>query len=180
MHSNNIFFKNGADKFRIFSLHDIKTYINKYGEVRFIDTIKKVTKEIRGAELNIVYDRKYVEDVHIDDDNDFWKACKHECKVAAEILKKDKCSRQAVVDFMTISPVKLPSCFVCAQFFVSNDNIDMFVYMRSCDALKKLESDLARYCIMNNVVADYLELKPRNITIYIGSLHIYVEDMLKQ
>jgi hypothetical protein len=178
--NNDIAFKNGWDKFESLDLNDIKAYIVRHGDVRFIDRIDKSTKEIQGAELKIDYNESFLKDVNIDETNEFWKACKQECKNVAKLLREDKCSRQAIVDFMPISPENLPSCFVCAQFFANKKNVDMFVYMRSCDAVNKLASDLARYCIMNKIVADLLGLKPKEITIFIGSLHIYVDDIIRK
>jgi thymidylate synthase len=169
----------------------ITVYSNEYdsfiegviatGEQRFIKRLNKWTTEARGIffainDCNNVFSTIELESIK---QSDFWDSCLKETDKIIEILKDDPASRQAVIDFMPISPTNLPSCFVCAQFFTVGKNVDIFVYMRSCDVINKFYDDLIRYYLLLSAVSNGLGLKNGTINVYVGSVHVYNEDVKK-
>lgn len=73
----------------------------------------------------------------------------------------------------------LPPCHLSCQFRADDEWLDMILYMRSCDVMLGLPADLNLYAIIQTLIARYSGLRPRNLTVMVGSAHVYL-NMLEE
>jgi len=101
---------------------------------------------------------------------------------AIETLKADKDSRQAIMHFNTPDVLwwgnKDVTCTLVAQFIIRNDELHLFIDMRSNDVVRGLVYDCVWFAsLMKKALTElqptYPELKLGNYTHYAHSMHIY-------
>lgn len=72
----------------------------------------------------------------------------------------------------------LPPCHsVILQFFVRDNELDMFAYSRSADMFLGVPFNIASYALFLSIVAKITNKKPRFLHITLGDSHIYSEHI---
>lgn len=72
----------------------------------------------------------------------------------------------------------LPPCHsVVLQFFVKDDELDMFAYSRSADMFLGVPFNIASYALFLSIVAKITNKQPRFLHITLGDSHIYSEHI---
>lgn len=115
-------------------------------------------------------------------------------KVVKE-LKKNKASRRATIkintprtkefgDIKDLSDTKDEFCTLSLQFLIRNNKLNMIVNMRSNDIWKGLPYDAIYFVsimdeILEQLKPTYPELEKGTYTHFVGSIHIYDNDMDK-
>ena len=77
----------------------------------------------------------------------------------------------------------LPPCHCFMQFFVtSNGELNCNLYQRSCDACLGLPFNIASYALLISMLAKRVNLKPGELIISFGDVHIYLnhQDQVKE
>jgi len=94
-----------------------------------------------------------------------------------EILKNDKQSRQAVITInnsvdMYVNTKDIP-CTLSLQFLIRNDKLNLIASMRSNDFFWGLQYDLFRFTLLQEIIANELEIDVGWYYHIAGSLHVY-------
>ena len=97
-------------------------------------------------------------------------------------LKSDKYSRRHIITLwnpIDLHKMALPPCYFSFQFHVDNkDNLNLNVFMRSCDLFVGLPYDFAMFAALLHVIAKEVGLKANLLQFNITDAHIY-ENHLK-
>jgi thymidylate synthase len=72
-----------------------------------------------------------------------------------------------------VPKMKLPPCHPFWQCQVDGDRLHLSLYMRSCDAFLGLPFNIASYALLLSMLARTTSLKPGQLIISFGDLHIY-------
>lgn len=79
---------------------------------------------------------------------------------------------------LQIEEMKLPPCHFSFQFYVDEaDNININVFMRSCDLFCGFPYDIALYSALLIAVGKYTSFAPKYVQINITDCHIYEEHI---
>ena len=102
-----------------------------------------------------------------------------------EELRKHPNSRQGIVsiynpnhDARNIGQKRIP-CSMYYQFMIREDKLNLIYTMRSCDFLNHFGADVWLAFEFQRWMAGQLLRKPGNLTMFIGSLHVYKKYMRK-
>lgn len=100
---------------------------------------------------------------------------------AIELLKRNSASRKAVVQLFDASDLDKDSkdvpCTCVLQFLVRNDLLHLVAYMRSNDIMLGLPHDVFAFTMIQELVARSLEIELGGLTHFVGSLHLYEENL---
>lgn len=90
-------------------------------------------------------------------------------------LREDKDSRQAIIHLHTPNnqPTKDEVCTLTLQFMIRNEKLDMIVNMRSNDLVWGLTYDLFNFTMIQELIANELDVEVGNYYHNAGSMHIY-------
>lgn len=97
-----------------------------------------------------------------------------------DLLKKDRDTRRAAFsiygnDFLTRTSKDVP-CTFSVQFFIRNERLHMVVFNRSRDVVRgECGGDMFAFTVLQELVANELEIDVGNYTAHHGSLHVYEE-----
>lgn len=72
-----------------------------------------------------------------------------------------------------LADMKLPPCYLYFQFFVENDNLNMFIVQRSGDLFLGIPYDVALFSQILLYVSEKTGYKPNQLDIQIVDAHIY-------
>lgn len=92
-------------------------------------------------------------------------------------IKTNPGSRRLLIT--SLNPRQLPNCVlppchsVILQFYVDENNLDMFCYIRSSDLFLGLPFNIASSSMMLTLIAKLCDLQPRMLHITLGDAHIY-------
>ena len=104
-------------------------------------------------------------------------------------IQNEPDSRRHVISLWNpnqLSQMALPPCYLYFQFFVENNNLNMFALQRSADIFLGVPYDMALFAQLLLYVADKTNLKAKTIDVKFIDAHIYhnqhtaVLDYLKQ
>lgn len=102
---------------------------------------------------------------------------------AIRLIKESPDSRRILVSSWNVGDVpnmRLPPCHVLFQFSVREElYLSTHVFMRSCDAFLGLPFNMAQHALLTSMVAQVCDLKPSELVISFGDLHLY-ENHLEQ
>ena len=94
-----------------------------------------------------------------------------------EKLRKDPTTRQAVLTIHRIqdsfSSAKDVPCTIALQFLIRNNRLELYVYMRSNDAIWGTPYDVFMFTILQEIVANTLRISMGSYYHNVTSLHIY-------
>lgn len=82
-----------------------------------------------------------------------------------------------------LSAMALPPCHCLIQFYVNNNELSCHVYQRSADIGLGIPFNIASYALLTIMIAHVTGLKPGDIIISLGDVHLYlnhVEPLLIQ
>lgn len=106
---------------------------------------------------------------------------------ALNILKKDKASRQAILHYnlpshYAVNKKDIP-CTICTQILIRDDRLNFLVFQRSADLFFGFPYDVPWHCyllkkLVNELNKKSMKVIPGNLTILIGSAHIYEDKIL--
>ncbi len=68
-------------------------------------------------------------------------------------------------------------CISVVQLLIRDGTVNMFVYFRSCDVIKKLQYDIKNIKIFLTEALKYFQLTKYNAVLIFGSLHYFLEDL---
>jgi thymidylate synthase len=91
-------------------------------------------------------------------------------------IQKNPESRRHLVSAWNVgdlSEMRLPPCHVMYQFFVSEEKLSTFVFMRSVDCFLGLPFNFVDYALLTMMVAQVTDLEPHELIFYLGDTHIY-------
>lgn len=71
----------------------------------------------------------------------------------------------------------LPPCLCWYQFYVDDNDIDLYMYIRSSDICLGLPWNILTGALMNNLIANVCNKKPRRLIIGLGDVHIYEQHI---
>lgn len=96
-----------------------------------------------------------------------------------EKLKKEPDSRRIMMTTFNPAQVDLGVLYPChsiiIQFFVEEENLDMFCYNRSSDLFLGLPFNIASSALLQMIVAKLTSLTPRYFNLSLGDAHVYKE-----
>ena len=69
--------------------------------------------------------------------------------------------------------MKLPPCHLLYQFDVSDGKLSCGMYQRSCDLFLGVPFNIASYALLTLMVAQATDLRPGDLVISMGDMHIY-------
>jgi thymidylate synthase len=102
---------------------------------------------------------------------------------AIESIKKDPFGRRHIVSAWNAAQVPemaLPPCHVLYQFYVSLDGrLSCHLYQRSADIFLGVPFNIASYALLTYMVAHLCDLKPDELVMSFGDLHLY-ENCVEQ
>lgn len=94
-----------------------------------------------------------------------------------EGIKTDPFGRRHLISLWNVAELEkmaLPPCHLLSQFYVTTSKeLDLQVYMRSCDTFLGLPYNLGFYGTLLHLVAHLCGLSGRNLRIIFGDVHIY-------
>lgn len=100
-----------------------------------------------------------------------------------ELLKKDKNSRRAVINFNVPNPrvieTKDEPCTICLQFLIRNGKLDCTGVMRSNDIWFGLPYDIVFFTEVQKYIAAQVGIGVGTYTHFATSLHVYEKDLDK-
>lgn len=96
-----------------------------------------------------------------------------------ELLKNDKDTRQAVISIYNSNDSKIKTrdvpCTCTLQFLIRNNRLNCITYMRSNDLILGTANDVFSFTMLQELVANELELEVGWYEHITGSMHIYGE-----
>lgn len=93
-----------------------------------------------------------------------------------ECIKRDPNDRRLIVTAWNpgeLDEVCLPPCHLLYQFFVANGELSLSMYQRSCDMFLGVPFNIASYALLLHMVAQVTRLKPKELILILGDVHIY-------
>ena len=90
-------------------------------------------------------------------------------------FKEDERTRQAVISMWSLNDPK--PCITQLQFLIRNDQLHMYVYLRSSDAINRLEGDIYFLTSILMLVSKILHIELGSLEIFAASLHYYLDDI---
>lgn len=156
--------------------HELVWYLSGDRNIRYISQQSKFWNNLADddncANSNYGYLTLY-EKCHYVDGQIFTPAqwCKY-------ILTHDINTRQAIMMYNKPMYVTLTPDFICTQtqqFLYRDGKLNSTVYIRSSDAIRGLSFDIPWWRFITNVIANSIDKLPGDLTINIGSSHIYEE-----
>ena len=104
-----------------------------------------------------------------------------------DLIKRDPSSRRILLTTYNPSQVHQGVLYPChsitIQFYVQNGFLDMFCYNRSSDIGLGLPFNIASSSLLQMIIAQITELKPRYFNLTLGDAHIYenhIEPLCEQ
>lgn len=73
----------------------------------------------------------------------------------------------------------LPACHCSAQFIVRRGRLNCTVYMRSCDIILGLPSDVILYALLTQLLARSTGYKTGTLTMIFADLHVYDQHVIQ-
>lgn len=101
-------------------------------------------------------------------------------------IKKEPTSRRHLVIMFNPAQIKemsLPPCPTMFQFYINGKDLSMHLYQRSADMFLGVPFDIAVYALLTHLIAIECKLKPKELIISYGDVHIYlnhIEQIKKQ
>lgn len=95
---------------------------------------------------------------------------------ALDLLKNDPDSRRIVVTAWNPADnpwMALTPCHAMFQFEVHDGRVSCHMYQRSADVFLGVPFNIASYAALTHVMAHLADLKPGNLTVSFGDVHIY-------
>ena len=96
-------------------------------------------------------------------------------------LKADPTGRRHIITHWNpnqIEETSLPPCHLYHQYKVHKDYLDSFFLMRSSDyVLAAGNFNIPQYALINHIIANVLDLQPRNLVYTAADVHIYNSHM---
>lgn len=95
-------------------------------------------------------------------------------------IKTDPYSRRLVVNAWNVGDLKkmaLPPCHMLFQFFVRDDELSCQLYQRSADLFLGVPFNIASYALLTHMVAKVTGLRPADLFITFGDVHVYVNHL---
>jgi thymidylate synthase len=92
------------------------------------------------------------------------------------LLRAEPQTKRAVISFLSQPGGKVP-CISAVQFLVRDEALQLIYFARGQDAFRKFYADALCLGRMAESVAQGLEASPGNIRGFIGSSHVYHQDM---
>jgi thymidylate synthase len=97
------------------------------------------------------------------------------------LLSKSKTSKRAVIQLYDANDIvtrqKEIPCTCVIQFLVRGNRLYAYTYMRSNDAFLGLPHDIFSFTMIQELIARRLKVQLGTYTHFVGSLHIYQEDI---
>ncbi len=105
----------------------------------------------------------------------------NQVKNVLELLKRNPGSRRAVIQLFDAADLgslhrEIP-CTCTLQFMVRDGLLELATSMRSNDAFKGLPHDVFSFTMIQEIVARILGYEPGAYTHFVGSLHLYDDDL---
>lgn len=97
-----------------------------------------------------------------------------------EAIKSDPYSRRHVVSAWNppeIEYMALPPCHILFQFYVAEGRLSLSMYQRSADIFLGLPFNIASYGLLLLLVARETGLKPGDLIISLGDVHLYANHV---
>lgn len=98
------------------------------------------------------------------------------------LLRTKKTSRRAVLQIFMPKDLNNPKevpCTISLQFIARDGKLDLIASMRSNDALFGLPHDIFSFTMIQEIAARHLGLKLGKYTHFVGSLHLYSDQLEK-
>jgi thymidylate synthase len=104
---------------------------------------------------------------------------------AIKQIKENPSSRRIIVNAWNpgdLEKMALPPCHTFFQFFVSDNNLSLQMYQRSCDMFLGVPFNIASYSLLLHMVAQVTNLKAHEFIHTLGDSHIYTNhfDQVKE
>ncbi len=100
-----------------------------------------------------------------------------------KLLSKKNSSKQAVIQLFDArdlkSEIKSLPCTCTLQFMIRDGALHMFTHMRSNDAYTGLPHDIFAFTMIQEIIANILNVKLGTYSHLVNSLHIYTKDLQK-
>jgi thymidylate synthase len=118
-----------------------------------------------------------------------WRYWGNQLDALIDGLKADPNSRRHIVSAWNVEdlPVmRLPPCHMLYQMYVDNGRLSCHMFQRSADAFLGVPFNIASYALLTYIIAKICGMKPQELIISFGDLHIYknhleqVETQLKR
>lgn len=93
-------------------------------------------------------------------------------------LEEDINTRQAVMLYNKPQYITPTKDFICTQlqhFLYRNKQLNSIVYMRSSDLIRGLSFDIPWWKFIQDIIANTIDVKSGELTVFIGSSHVYKE-----
>ncbi|MEM1296219.1 MAG: thymidylate synthase [Verrucomicrobiota bacterium] len=93
-----------------------------------------------------------------------------------ESIKNNPDSRRHIVSAWNVADLgvmALPPCHLLFQFYVNGDKLSCHQYQRSADLFLGVPFNIASYALLTMMIAQVCDLKPGELIISFGDLHIY-------
>ena len=101
---------------------------------------------------------------------------------AIDTIKRDPRSRRIIVSAWNVADLprmKLPPCHAFFQFYVGGDSewLDCQLYQRSADLALGVPFNIASYALLQSMIAQECELRPRYFVHTLGDAHVYLNHV---
>lgn len=93
-----------------------------------------------------------------------------------EDIRQNPASRRHLVSAWNVGELpemKLPPCHLLYQFNVADGKLSCGMYQRSCDLFLGVPFNIASYALLTLMVAQATDLRPGDLVISMGDMHIY-------
>jgi hypothetical protein len=167
------------DTIRI-KIDDIIRRIETFGHIRHINRINKDTKELEDLffsfnPIEILQDELTVDEEKLleYEKNIVIPQIQYKLYDILNHLVNDNSSRQAIIyNPMTKDVFKFP-CLSVFHFLITDNELNLKVFIRSSDVKKNLFVDCWFLSEMLKTLTDNLKIKMGRITLFLSSVHIY-------
>lgn len=106
---------------------------------------------------------------------------KDQMKAVINSIISDPDSRRHIISLwnpLQLDQMALPPCYLYFQFFVKDQNLNMFVVQRSGDMFLGIPYDMCLFSSILLYVADQVSLFPNEVSLKIVDAHIYKNQVL--